>query len=783
MLSTKHGTSRRVIVRLGVVGVVVAVLAAGCSQSEEGTSDGSESVASTSQTSLSSSVPSSLSPVVPSSPGAEITTTTTTQMPVEEATIATTSLPPAEENVPLLEGAFVDDALSEEAVRLIEAGIDACADLYEFRCAEVMEAACVNLRVALGSKLERGDDVSETEVSELIDARRQICNLAKIAHFWELDSVLSARYREEYYSQNPGFHSFRDDFFWSARTIGFPRNPLLDVDLDTVPREMESFDKFAARTGWAEYLDGAVKLRLLRLVYDMGVEIVSAIGTLTPRSGDLSNRILSAQNVSWADIKCWDEYVARQSLSGIFINWYSVKIIKIAVNKCISVLCSYKNDIFACHLGDITIDKSHYDSNVERVVLEIDVMDNFEISKSSLFWKIIKHICSTEVVDIVDPLNDYCRRAASNICQVLEEDDSRSLSIMFRAKYVFCSIGADVTRLQYSNAIDRCHQQLETLLTTINWFSVLNNSCNDASEECVKFWQGRLYLQDYYSYYGRLEYIEKCHLFERFYVTEVFWKNIPLLCFDDNNLQLLFIESECYDFIQRFCDNDLEWEFHPAYQNLPRRTDYGLRIALCNKILYTQNQISIASSSSNPYHIPYESQKIPVFTFSYPTLSILARETSTELSEANIDSISSANTECLSLGLEKSECVVKLWKSCFDLISSKARYESYESEVFRSKAYICRAASIAELIRMASVLSSSFPKDHLDGNFNQLYGYIADEAAGILPIDETGKAHPNLNPEYFRSEAMEALMSLATSIAQLAQPYLRLPATNQQSNV
>ena len=94
MLSTKHGTGRRVIVRLGVVGVVVAVLAAGCSQSEEGTSDGSEPVTSISQTSLSSSVPSSLSPVVPSSSSAETTSSTTTQVPAEETTIATTSLAP-----------------------------------------------------------------------------------------------------------------------------------------------------------------------------------------------------------------------------------------------------------------------------------------------------------------------------------------------------------------------------------------------------------------------------------------------------------------------------------------------------------------------------------------------------------------------------------------------------------------------------------------------------------------------------------------------------------------
>ena len=117
--------------------------------------------------------------------------------------------------------------------------------------------------------------------------------------------------------------------------------------------------------------------------------------------------------------------------------------------------------------------------------------------------------------------------------------------------------------------------------------------------------------------------------------------------------------------------------------------------------------------------------------------------------------------------------------------------------VKNSTAYVCNAAWIVELTRMATILSSNFPEDHQAGNFNQFLQYLVDEAVieegyyrGIpmLRIDENDKARPNLNPEDpardLAPEVVETLAALGNSIAKLIQPYL-LDANieNRQGNI
>ena len=86
---------------------------------------------------------------------------------------------------------------------------------------------------------------------------------------------------------------------------------------------------------------------------------------------------------------------------------------------------------------------------------------------------------------------------------------------------------------------------------------------------------------------------------------------------------------------------------------------------------------------------------------------------------------------------------------------------------------------------MASALLSSFLEDYQVGSFNQFLQYMADEAVdggeGIIEIDENGKAQPNLNRDGLSTEVAESLTALGNSIAQLVQPYLRLPTATQQS--
>ena len=190
---------------MGVVITALAVLTAGCSQSEDGVSDGAEPTTSASLTGLSSAAP----------PAAE--STTTTQAAVEEEpssseiAATTTSLPDS----------GVESALSGRVVELVDAGVDVCADLYEMRCARAFWDACMQLRIELGSILELQINISASEIDEIDDLRYNVCSLFEMVQYWELHSILSAKYGDNFYRPDTGFYSFRDE----TANVHIPFNP------------------------------------------------------------------------------------------------------------------------------------------------------------------------------------------------------------------------------------------------------------------------------------------------------------------------------------------------------------------------------------------------------------------------------------------------------------------------------------------------------------------------------------------------------------------------------
>ena len=761
MSSTKPTANRRVIVRLGVIITALAVLAAGCSQSEDGASDGSESATSTSPAGLSS---------------------------------ATTTSPSS---------AVVEDSLSDEAIRLIDVGVDACGDLLELECAGAVRNICFQLRSDSG--LEQSVRGSGGGVILTEDEQSDICGMYGSVYFWEVDAVLSAKYGEEYYRWNPGFLAFRDEFSFNGSSFLLSRPELFPRD-EYYIEDIGSFDEFVDGSSWGEYLSDAVRLKLLRIFYDFGLALQSGDNNLSVKSEGVTSRILSVPDFPEAHRQC---YGTEVSLAEMLTSeptrgapW------DLEVFVCIDNLCANReaSDAVICYFEDGDIDEL---SNGRATLRDRSA------TVSDFLWNAIKYFCAKGEEDDNAFPNDACHRVAANICQIASTSvaytEYSNLRISFRVEGLACGLGSAWYYQTYNNARARCYREIKNLLTTMDLLLAQDSSCNDASEECAEFWRGRDYVAIYYPI---IYYPEKsCLLFRQYYTFEVFWQKMPLICSQNNNLPSIFADSECYDFIRGFCDSrygTANYERFQSYDLLiyyesPIRGGKKIRETLCGKILDTRTQTSVKNNPGHKYLTLTLNQSqrnlITDIDPESPSVRTIREKMTLQLTYNNFDKISSAVRECANNSLATSEprCIIALWKSCFDLFSYKVSsriphfHGYYEvdapQEFWNSIAYVCNAAWIVELARMASVLSSSFPEDYQAGSFNQFLQYIADEAVGkyasegILTIDETGTAQPNLNGEGLSPEVAETLTALGNSIAQLVQPYLRLPTTTQQNDV
>ena len=787
ILSAKSTANRLLISRWGVVVVALAVLAAGCSQSEDGVSDGSESATNTSQTSLSSAA----------SPSSVSESTASTQASVEEElpsssseiATTTTSLSPA----------IVEGSLSDEAIRLIDIGVDACGDLLEFRCAGAVRDICFHLR--------SGDDVVLSE-----DDQFDICVLEGVVHYWEVDTVLSAKYGEEYYRWNPGFLAFRDYFHYGAISFLLSRSDLFprDEDYDWLDpywseNVIASFDEFVDDSTWAEYLPDAVRLKLLQLFYDIGLVLQPEPGNLSPKSEDVASRILGVSNFPEAHRECYGRGIDGSIKVSLAEMLTSDSIDQWEVFECIDSLCASREatDAVVCYFEDIDRDEFSNGKSILR---------DRSSTISGFFWNSIKYFCAKDAEnDNVFP-DDACHRVAANICEIAGNDDSLTVLVADHSHLegsASCRLSSALYYETYSEAKARCYSEIENVLTTMDLLSAQSSDCNDASEECTEFWRNRNYLRNYYP--G-----DVCSFFRQYYTFEIFWQKMPLICSKNNNSSSVFADSECYNSIRRFCDSrygrvDFGLVLYPIggidfsiYYLSPIRGGYKVRRALCGIILDARRQSSVNNNSDyrNLSLLPHESQKNLASFIDYNTPWAITNRVEIPIhSDDSIDSISSAVIECRNNSFATSEpkCVIALWKSCFDLlsykISSKIPYfDAYYSFAINSRlaysytqGYVCNATWIAELTRMATILSSSFPEDFQAGNFNQFLQYIADEAVdrgeGILTIDKNGTARPNLNLDGLIPGVAERLTPLGNIITQLVQPYLHLSVTTQQRDI
>ena len=793
MSSTKPTANRQVIVRWGVVITALAVLATGCSQSEDGASDGSEPTTSASLTGLSSAAP----------PAAE--STTTTQAAVEEEpssseiAATTTSLPDS----------GVESALSGRVVELVDAGVDVCADLYEMRCARAFWDACMQLRIELGSILELQINISASEIDEIDDLRYNVCSLFEMVQYWELHSILSAKYGDNFYRPDTGFYSFRDE----TANVHIPFNPwwirLFPVSCDTggCREDAGKFEDLREKSIFAEYLPDDSRIKLLHFAFDMREIFADLSPAIVPMSEDMANRILGAYEALEVDDECY-----ALLLTNIFSNYrnsifnstgYGGAMSNLEYN-CLIDQCKSGNEKFfiACYQCSEKYEKFFLDCNPGRILSgtsprdHIAIADNGERAGSIrglyysvrfLFWEVLKFSCATGEIHPDAYTDDTCRTVAYNICSIIKHNPFSDSSFS-QLESAICDLSRALERLPFENAKMECLSELEIFLTNENLFSASDGRCNNATQRCLEF-------------RGEFAY-RLCGGFEKYFHIETYWKNIPVLCSQDDPQAAIFGESECYNSINLFCASELNANLkYNTYNNgyiildefesedIPFREREKVSMALCDKLLLYYNN-TIASQSEKLNLLPNQSQTtlIPIdFYNRYEPETIDIEQTSTELTGNNHDLINSATTACTAISTlpGNSECAVALWKSCFNLFYSRAKYESSESEVYRSSEYVCKAAWIAELARMASALLTSFSEDYQAGSFNQFLQYIADEAVdrgeGILTIDENGAARPNLNREGLSPEVAESLIALGSSIAQLVQPYLRLPTATQQS--
>ena len=791
MSSTRPSAKRQLIFRWGVVVVALAVLAAGCSQSEDGVSDGAEPAISTSPAGLGSTAP----------PAAE--GTTTTQASVEERSpsassgiaATTTSLPDS----------GVESALSGRVVELVEAGMDACADLYEMRCARAFWDACMQVRIELGSILESGIDVSQSEIIEIDDLRDNVCSLFEMVQYWELHSILLARYGDNFYRSDTGFYSFRDRLSFVSFSL-FPSSCDIRCSEDPISGETS----VAAEDLFARYFPDDLRMRFYRFASSLRRIVLGLHPWVVSMSEDEADRILGAYEDLEVDDQCRSRF-----LIDIFSNYENGTFAPVAItirealDSCIRDLCDngderfflecyscsgeYEEFFSACSSNETFFDTFVY----TRIAIPIRLgilrsnLNSF-YSQRLLFWEILKYSCATGEIHFDAYADDTCRTVAYNICELIENTSLRRDNFHTTESSI-CDLGRELEKLLFENEKDECLRELEIFLVNENLFSVSDGHCNNATQRCI---------ESRSRYEARVLAYRDCGGFEKYFHFETYWKNIPVLCSRDNPQAIAFDKSECYDSINLFCANELNANLkYNTYNNyhrildefenegMPFREREKISIALCEALLQYYNgnndsqaeQLNLLRSNSQTTLMPILDEE-PLET---ETIDI--EQTSTELTSNNHDLINSATAACgaVSTLLGNSQCAIKLWKSCFDLFYSRADHESNESEVYRSSEYVCTAAWIAELARMASALLASFPEDYQAGSFNQFLQYITDEAVdggeGIIAIDENGTARPNLNREGLSPEVAESLTALGTSIAQLVQPYLRLPTATQQS--
>ena len=791
MSSDKQDVSRLLVCRFGMVFVALAVLAAGCSQSENGASEGSEPAASSSQAGLSSAAP--------SSPAAE--STTTTQASVEEelqgssSGIATATT--------LLSSADGGNALSGRVVELIEAGMDACADLYEMRCARALWDACMQVRIELGSILESRIDVSTSETIEIDDLRDNVCSLFEMAQYWELHSILLARYGDNFYRSDTGFYSFRAQLTGRAFSL-FPKS--CDFECSEYPATSEDL--------FARYLSDDLRMRFHRFASSLRRIFLSLHPSVVSMSEDVANRILGAYEDLEIDDQCYDPLLTdifSNYKNGIFKSNYSL--VQQALSSCIRDLCIDGNERFflGCYWCSEEYEEFFSDCSSGHKPSDLWYLQSIAIpihggilryvgssiySERLLFWEVLKYSCATGEIHFDAYADDTCRTVAYNICLITRGAFSflrdRSFSLIESS---ICDLGRELDRLLFEDEKDECLRGLKIFLANENLFTVSDGRCLNATQRCIES-QGPGQSREF-AY-------RKCSGFEKYFHFETYWKNIPLLCSQGNPQAEAFGASECYDSISLFCGSELNANLkYNTYNNyhriidefesedMPFREREKISMALCEALLQYYNNTN-DSKSEKLNLLPNESQTTLMLIDDYEILdpeTIDSEQTSTELTSDNLDLIRAATTVCTSSFSVSgnSECAIALWKSCFNLFYSRAKNESSKSEVYRSSEYVCTAAWIAELARMASVLLSSFPEDYQEGNFNQFLQYIADEAVdngeGILAIDEDGTARPNLNREGLSPEVAESLPALGNSIAQLIQPYLNLPTANSQINI
>ena len=805
------------VIRLGVASMAVVVLAAGCSQSEDNaTTSTSLVMRGTTTTKVSVQVGS------PSSSGA-----------ITEAATSTTAL---------LSPSDAEDALSEEAVGLVDGMVDACADLLEFRCARALDDVCIKIANSRADLLG-GGSTQKVDGRYIFDTRKLICHLKDIFHMWEFDAVLSAKYGVEYYSEfNPGFLAFRHNFRWQRRTMPFVERYVFDVDGNETVNALTSmsFEEFFANSSWDGDMPSAIRLKLSRLVYDLAFEAVSATGAAEPMDEDVSSRILDAQRMSESEKECYhyENGIQSESFADLLLKQpgWSYYVGGVMV-ECIENLCEARRAIedFVCYFEGRIVDEATYD----ETSYTWDMESGRELTMASIFWKAIKYFCAIGEINNNADSTDSCRGVAANICDVMwspgirDASASPSISVSFTSisrplsALSSCLLAVELSSLPYSNAISECFNQVKTLLTTPDLTLVPDRACADASNKCEEFYKAN---EHYFrSTAGSIDLYypsKECWGYRQFYDYEFIWKNMLFLCSENDSL-LAFVDSECYNYIRRFCDstsNDTDLvNFTTRMSNIdsrfvlrarirhPAYTD-GIRTALCEIIadtrqivIHTLAQTSMENNSIKKY-LPLtleEAQRIAINPVDLLPGSIdvkpaRKRTVFTPLSDGNINLIDSATQACSSDSFVpiESECAVKLQRSCFDLLFSSSesttQYESLVSDIYLAADYVCTTVWVAELGRMASVLLSNFPDDYQAGNFNQFIGYISWQVCcrpsaainifdGVFSIDENGNAHPKMSILDKLSDGSpilnEIIPPLITSVAQYIQPYLRSPDT------
>ena len=747
-----------------IVTLIILVFSTGCSQSEEAVVEDADQSAESSQTTF--TVPETLSQSNNAKEfrGESSSTTTTTSLPDKQAlrtenatatlpqsnhieelqdaketyetatTIAPSAIPKQYEPTP---------ELSAGIVGLVDIATDLCTDIPGPQCSSAVQNICEEIKVYWEEQQSPEIENSQNFVEEqeaISETRSIVCKAADWAYFYELASVLSAKYGAYYYSG--GYFSRIRNLYGSPHNIWLPEEGTILTAFGG-----EESGGYSVKFNMSEETIQILKSLMDSIRGYYGSEIY----TIEIKNENESARVLDQYSADLKNIFCLP---AAQAILE------SETDAEEEIEMCLESRCPAGDKIF-----ELICSPTQLIRYAPGGILQTTIIDKSDIARVEIYFGMMSFVCAKVEIQTSSP-EDRCRELAALICKRLSNYHTRLNTRLWRLKQVGCALGRHLMAFPRIKARRACFAAIAELRKSTVASLERSNICSIERQECEAYSSSGDDV-DRIVYFGRGDDFDEgeCHVLSDYYELETLWKNLPAVCLNTGNEYIEFYESSCYDRIDRVCQFDIAGILQRVPAKFYDRYD-AIGSASCRISVPENYKIST----------PANSYILPILSFQGPSI-IVPESEYTSLSRENLIAlVVSTNTCSVAAQMPiESQCASALWTSCYDLIDSASNYEHPDSELYITIAFLCEAAYIAELAELGAVLFYSFENIYVSGGFDVYRKFIAAEITrkSIFDLTESGGIY--VKPDFterLSDNALAALKSLGDALAAFVFPYL-----------